>query len=286
MACSIQLSVLPTAGAQQMSFRLLGSDFTFWKNISHFMPSATDPNAQVLVFDTPPYFPSGFDGPTNSTEFWTGPPWVVGTSFPDDPDSSNEWPNLTNYNFTSTACGGDITNDVAGANVMVRTSDCFWPMSPDSTPDDALQVALAWWNTNNPGVSEPFATIDCGVTMKIQGGKYDGHNVTLPAAIASAAVLTPLSTPHDQHAIGVMFLAVDWGIDVVTNHEFLIFYMYLSCDAWGGALCLSLPSYCQQWLGAPRRAVLRAGLVEQYSRAAFRRKRIPSGRRARLFVLL
>jgi hypothetical protein len=120
-----------------------------WQNLSHFLPNPNDPNARGLLFTPPQGFPTDFGGQTNLVENWD---FLISypnaTLFPDNSLSDNWWPALTNGFQVASACGGETTNDYVTVLSTVYMNDSLWPMSAHATVEDALQVALGWWATN------------------------------------------------------------------------------------------------------------------------------------------
>ncbi len=241
-----------TATADPLEFRFLGSDFSYWGAIysGHGGPSETDPNPRIFVFTPPQAFPTKFVSETNLYETWSGEPFTAGTNFPFDARASRDWPNMTNGFFIIQGCGNTSTDTVA-VNIELTPDYRLWQMPPGSTPADAVQVAINYWKTNGALPNANFLTADTPIKFHATGGYYDGGTYTLPAAVGYAAASPPGGDAHNQSAISDFILAVDWGNDLLTNREFMIFHMQMLASGGGGYECLSLPNQCMQWLGQP-----------------------------------
>jgi hypothetical protein len=141
---------------------------------------------------------------------------------------------------STTGSGGSGLIVYAQMLVMARTTNASDDLAGRILP--LLKAA--------PTVTK-YALRDVNVKYTVAGGKFDGKVLTLPATLAYGSGRNPNDDPSvEEHWVGDMFLAIDWGSDPLGNREMaLIRWTYEAAATTEDSTCLPLMQVAQNYFG-------------------------------------
>jgi hypothetical protein len=143
-------------------------------------------------------------------------------------------------------CQGSTITGGAGVTLVV-TSQMLVMMS-DNIQDELTDRIIPKFKAADV---TSYSIQDATITMRVKGGGFDGSMVKLHGTMASGTGEDPTDdTDYSDSWQGDMFIALDWGIDPLGNHEYLLLrFTYVANADGADPDCLPMQHVCQYYFG-------------------------------------